>query len=62
METEDEESDATATTSDFGNEYAEPEAPVLNSESLMMRKMEQYDGVLDEMCLGYSEFELAMNM
>jgi len=34
----------------------------MNSESLMMRKMEQYDGLLDDLCLGYSEFENAMNM
>lgn len=29
---------------------------VLNSESLMLRKMEQYDSLLDEMSLPYSLF------
>ena len=33
---------------------------VLNSSSLMMRKMELYDSLLDDLSLGYGEFETAV--
>ena len=31
---------------------------VLNNESLMSRKMEQFDTLIDDNCLGYHEFEI----
>ena len=40
-----------------GDDFEAEQSSVLNSESLMMRKMEQFDGIINENCLSYSMFD-----
>ena len=53
-------SQSTHSSAHFGEEFDAEQSAVLNSESLMMRKMEQFDGLINENCLTYNEFENEM--
>ena len=54
-------SQSTHSSTHLGEEFDAEQSSVLNSESLMMRKMEQFDGLINENCLTYSEFESEMD-